>query len=144
MFSSTTIESSTSMPMQRARAIVDKMFSVNFMTYIMKNVEMSEVGMATRTMREERHSLRKRKQDEGGYRDAEQEVPHGLLERGLDEGRLVGGDRRDMPGGRRADCAASTGLILFVTATTLASLALTTCRPIALLASMRIEPASSG
>ena len=92
MFSSTTMESSTSMPMQRARAIVDTMFSVNFRRYIMKKVAMSEVGMATRTMSEERHSRRKRRRTRAVTAMPSRRSRIVSESEDFDEGRLVGGD----------------------------------------------------
>lgn len=53
MLSSTTIESSTKIPIQRDKPIRDIIFSVNFITYIIKKVAIREVGMATSTINED-------------------------------------------------------------------------------------------
>ena len=92
MFSSTTMESSTRMPMQRARAIVETMFSVN-----LQDVHHEEGRDERGRDRDEDDEggaplPEEEEEDQGRDRDAEEEVAHRLGERGLDEGRLVRGD----------------------------------------------------
>ena len=60
MFSRTTIESSTSMPIQSAMPISDIMLKVNPAMYITKKVLIKEVGMATITATVERQPRRKK------------------------------------------------------------------------------------
>src|SRR5688572_31177830 len=58
MFSSTTIESSTRMPISSASAISEIMFRLKPKEYITMNVEISEVGIASTTITTLRHECR--------------------------------------------------------------------------------------
>ncbi len=60
IFSSTTIESSTSMPTHSVMPMSDIILNVKPNIYIAKNVEMSEVGMAIMTAAVERQPRRNR------------------------------------------------------------------------------------
>ena len=110
----------------------------------MKKVAISEVGMATRTMRDERHSRRNRKSTRPVTAIPARRSR--IVSERDDLMKVVSSEAttRDIPAGSVAVWTARAFMILFVTATTLASLALTTCRPIACFPSILILPTSSG
>ncbi len=61
MFSRTTMESSTRMPMHRPNAMRETMLSVKWNAHIAKNVPTREMGIAISTMSDDLHRRRKRK-----------------------------------------------------------------------------------